>query len=271
MLSGLSNINVELTNRCNKTCWMCGRRKVEREHPDLALNYGDMAFELVEKIARQLPPGIVVQLHNNGEALLYPRLGEAARLFHGGVTNIVTNGKLLVAKADEIIDHLDTLAVSVFENDPEADEQFEILREFLRLKKERKPLVLLRINGQVDTRRYVELGLLMARRVLHASMGSYHYEKVAPTIPEIGICWDFLHHLAINKDGKVSICVRFDPMGLGVIGDANTQTLAAIWNSPKRQDWLKLHKEGHRDRIPLCSYCDFWGVPTGNPAGPNAV
>ena len=80
-LHGLGNVNVELTNRCNKKCWMCGRRKVECDYPELALQYGDMDFELVNKIASQLPPNIVVQLHNNGEALVYPRFGEAVKLF----------------------------------------------------------------------------------------------------------------------------------------------------------------------------------------------
>ena len=77
---GLANVNIELTNRCNKKCWMCGRRKVEKDYPELVLNYGDMDFELVARIADQLPPDIVVQLHNNGEGLLYPRFGEAASL-----------------------------------------------------------------------------------------------------------------------------------------------------------------------------------------------
>jgi radical SAM protein with 4Fe4S-binding SPASM domain len=94
-------------------------------------------------------------------------------------------------------------------------------------------------------------------------MGSFNYRKLNPTIPEIGICLDFLHHLAVNKDGKVSICVRFDPKGLGVIGDATYQSLDEIWNSPVRKEWLSRHKEGRRDEIPLCSYCHFWGVPTG--------
>ena len=80
-LYGLANVNVELTSRCNKNCWMCGRRKVERDYPELALKYGDMDFRLVRKIARQLPPNVVVQLHNNGEALLYPRFGDAVKLF----------------------------------------------------------------------------------------------------------------------------------------------------------------------------------------------
>jgi len=262
-LDGLCNVNVELTSRCNKACWMCGRRRIDRDYPELALQYGDMDFELVQRIAEQLPPGVVVQLHNNGESLLYPRFGDAVRLFSRQITNIVTNGKLLVEKADEIIDALDTMAISVIENDPEADDQLKIIREFLRIKGDRKPHTVLRLNGDVDAAKYRALGLTMVTRVLHSALGSFNYRKRSPTIPEIGICLDFLNHLAIDRYGKVSICVRFDPKGLGVIGDANAQTLAEIWTGPKRMEWLEQHCVGRRDRVPLCALCHFWGVPTG--------
>jgi hypothetical protein len=262
-LYGLSTINVELTNRCNKACWMCGRRKVERDYPQLALNYGDMEFSLVEKIARQLPPNVVVQLHNNGEPLLYPRLGEALTSFHKQITSFDTNGKLLLERADQIIGRLDTLAVSVIENDDEADSQYDIIREFIKIKGNRKPHTLLRLNGKVDSKRYESLGLLLAQRILHSPMGSFDYVKKSPTVPEIGICLDFLHHLAINREGKVSICVRFDPRGVGVIGDAGRQKLEEIWCGPQRMAWLESHKSGKRDKVPLCSHCDYWGVPTG--------
>lgn len=263
VFNGLANVNVELTNRCNKKCWMCGRRKVEKDYPELVLKYGDMDFQLVEKIASQLPPDIVVQLHNNGEGLLYPRFGDAVRLFHKQITNIVSNGKLLVEKADDIIDNLDTLAISFFEDDPEADEQYEILKEFLSIKGERRPFTNVRLNGDVDARRYDDLVALKIKRVLHSPMGSFNYKK-DPTIPEIGICLDFLNHMAINREGKVSICVRFDPKGVGIIGDANIEPLTEIWDSPKRMEWLALHKKGKRSAVPLCSYCQFWGVPTSS-------
>ncbi len=262
-LGGLANVNVELTSRCNKNCWMCGRRKVERDYPKLAMDYGDMEFALVEKIAAQLPPHVVVQLHNNGEALLYPRFGEALALFRNQITNIVTNGKLIVEKADEIIGRLDTMAISVIENDPEADEQYELIERFLSRKGDQKPYVVLRLNGNVDPARYERLGLRLVTRILHSAMGSFNYARRDPTIPEIGICLDFLHHLAINRKGQASICVRFDPKGLGVIGDANRQSLADIWNSPLRMEWMEHHKQGRREAVPLCSYCHFWGVPTG--------
>jgi radical SAM protein with 4Fe4S-binding SPASM domain len=240
---------------------MCGRRKVEKDHPELALNYGDMDFELVKHIASQLPPNIVVQLHNNGEGLLYPHFGKAARLFTNQIRNIVTNGKLLVEKSGEIIDNLDTLAVSVFENDPEADEQFEIFKEFLSIKGDRKPYTNVRVNGDVDYARYEQLGVLCIKRVLHSPMGSFNYKR-DPTIPEIAICLDFLNHMAINREGDVSICVRFDPKRKGVIGDAKKQSLHDIWNSEKRMHWMELHRQGKRSEVPLCSYCHFWGIPT---------
>ena len=89
--------------------------------------------------------------------------------------------------------------------------------------------------------------------------------KRSPTIPEKEVYLDLLHHLVINSKGDVSICVRFDPKRVGVIGDANKQLLEEIWNSSKRMKWLGYHKQGKRDKIPLCSYCHFWGVPTGKP------
>jgi len=262
-LPGLANVNVELTNRCNKNCWMCGRRKIEREYPELVMNYGDMEFSLVESIAEQLPSNITVQLHDNGEPCLYPRLGDAVRIFHRQTTCFDTNGKLLVEKADEIIDNLDTMAISVFENDSEADEQHEIIQKFIRIKGDRKPYTVLRLNGEVDAARYEKLELLLVRRILHSPMGSFNYQKRNPTIPEIGICLDFLYHLVVKRNGKVSPCVRFDPKGLNIIGDAYDQSLEKIWNGEKRMAWFEHHKRGRREKIPLCAVCHFWGVPTG--------
>jgi hypothetical protein len=69
--------------------------------------------------------------------------------------------------------------------------------------------------------------------------------------------------MAVNRLGEVSICVRFDPKRLGVIGDANSTALVDIGNSSKRKEWIKHHIEGKRNKISLCNYCDFWGVPTG--------
>ena len=152
-------------------------------------------------------------------------------------------------------------------------EQYEIIRRFLEIKGQQRPHTVLRLNGDVDSGRYEELGVTLVRRILHSPMGSFDYQRAEPTVPEIGICLDFLHHLAINREGKASICVRFDPEGVGMIGNVRSQSLAEIWNSAERMKWLEYHKKGQRDKVPLCSHCEFWGVPTGLNAAkkPDAV
>jgi MoaA/NifB/PqqE/SkfB family radical SAM enzyme len=262
-LSGLASVNIELTNRCNKECWMCGRRKIDRYYPEIALHYGDMDFELLRSIAKQMPKNIVVQFHNNGEGLLYPRFGEAVNLFKNQIKCLTSNGLLLTEKADEIIDNLDSITISVIQNEiPELKEKLiNIIKCFLQKKGKRKPYVVFRLLGNVDDREYRQLDGLIVRRTLHNPLGSFQYKRET-TKPEIGVCLDFLHHMSINRQGLVSICVRFDPTGLGVIGDATKETLSKIWNNPKRMEWLNFHLQGRRNMAPLCKTCEFWGIPT---------
>lgn len=260
--NGLYCVHLELTSRCNKHCWMCGRRKIDRDYPEIAVNYGDMNFELVKKIAAELPEGIVVQFHNNGEPLLYPKFGEAVKLFKDQIKCVDTNAKLIIEKADEIIGNLDTITISVIENDPEVDQQYELVKEFLKIKGERKPRMIYRCLGDVDIVRWQKLDGIIAYRVLHNPLGSFKYSK-RPIVPEIGICLEILNHMAIDRFGKISICVRFDPKRSGVIGDVTVDQLVDIWNSKRRKEWVKLHVEGKRESVPLCSSCEFWGVPIG--------
>lgn len=264
-LYGLFNLNIELSDRCNKNCSFCGRRKRERENPNIKLYYGDIEFSLLEKISKEVPPNIIVQFHNNGECSLYPKLKEAIQLFkgEGRITNFVTNGKLIIEKSDEIIDNLDTISISIIQGDPEWEEQYILIEKFLELKKDKKPFTTLRFVGKVDESRYGEFSLLKVRRVLHDPNGSINYKK-SPTIPEHGICEDFLHHLAINRFGQVSTCVRFDKDGELVLGNSKYYTLQELWSCEKRLEMKKLHVEGKRHLIPYCgNKCHFYGVPTG--------
>ena len=261
--NGLTTINLELTSLCNKNCWMCGRRKIDRDYPELSLKYGDMDLALVKAIAKQLPDGIVVQFHDNGEPLLYPQFGQAVSQFRRQIKCMDTNGKLIVEKADQIIGKLDTLTISTFQDDPERGGQYKLVKKFLSLKKDRKPNVIIRCLGEVDLAKYRKLGCIIATRILHSPLGSFHYKKRNPTVPEIGICLDLLNHMVIHHDGKVSICVRFDPKRLGVIGNACNTPLDKIWNGSLRRKWVRYHIRGQRKNVPLCSCCEFWGVPTG--------
>jgi len=258
-----ATINIELTNRCNKNCWMCGRRKQEQDPSLPKMSPAHMDYELLRKIAGEIPPGCTIQFHNNGEPLLYPRLKDALKLFPYNLRCLDTNGKLLVERSDCIIDNLHSVTVSTFQDDPEAVQQLEILREFLALKGDRPPFVVIRCLGDVSLRyAYQEIGCLIANRVLHSPMGSFNYSS-KPVVPETGMCLEMLNHPAINVFGEMSICVRFDPGRLGVIGDLKSQTFSEIWNGEKRARLVETHIRGFRACTPLCSTCEYWGIPRG--------
>jgi len=261
-LNGLANINIELTSFCNKDCWICGRRERDREFG--VQEYRDMPFGLLVRIAQQVPDGICVQLHNNGEPLLYRRFGDAVDLFKNQVTSIVTNGKCLVDKADEIIGKLDCLAVSVFQDDKESELQYEVLKRFLQMKGEEKPYVVARLIGNVNSKAYKQLGLRIVRRALHLPKGSLGYKR-DPVIPETGFCWDIFTRLAIDTHGDVSVCVRFDPNRELVLGNLKEKTLDEMWNGKKRLGMLEKHITGRRSELNYCgSMCEYWGVPTSS-------
>lgn len=241
---------------------MCGRRKLEREYPELT-NWGDMPKEMVYEISKQVPSGIVVQFHNNGEPTLYPDLGLALSYFSDNIRCFNTNAKLLMEKAYEIIGNLETLTISVVQDDSESDEQYSTVCDFIKRKGIRKPSLVFRLLGKVDhPERWYGLPGKVATRVLHDPEGSRNYEKRV-TIPEIGICLDLLTHLAINRYGEVSVCVRFDPKKEGVIGNLASKGLDEIWNGKVRKWYLDCHIEGNRNYLKLCSKCDYYGAPRG--------
>lgn len=262
--NGLGQVNVEMTSRCNKKCWMCGRREREKLYGDQ--NYGDIDFDLLSLIAEELPKGIMVALHNNGEPLMYPRLGAAIQLFENQTTYFVSNGLLLTRKANEIIDNLDILSISIIENEePEvATKQFDEITDFLFLKGDKRPFVTLRFVGKANVDRYKDFDVMKVYRTIHQPKGSVGYRKPA-TIPEHGVCQDLLNRLAIDRFGNVSVCVRFDPDGDLILGNIVDHPLEELWNGRKRMDMLEKHIAGKRKDVLFCgNKCEFYGVATSD-------
>ena len=266
-MNGLSGINIELTSRCNKSCWMCGRRKMEQEHPELC-DWGDMPLEILEIISKQIPKGVFIQFHNNGEPLLYPHLEEALELFSGHYTGLDTNGILLMENSDSFAHLLNTITISVIQDDPIGTEQLEIAGEFLQIKE--RPFVMFRLLGEIDEQRKTAINSMVKAwersdvcyRVLHAPGGSHSYDK--PVVkPEVGVCLEMLHKLAIDRFGNVYPCVRYDPDKINFLGNVKHMTLDFIWNASRRSGWIDSHMNGNRNEVPLCSKCHFYGIPRG--------
>lgn len=262
MLNGLHTINIELTSRCNKNCYFCGHQnpKVNK-----SLELGDMDILLFGKIISQLPEGITIQFHKDGEPLLYPYLDTVMDVCKERfITNIVTNGMLLMEQTGNIIGKLTSLTVSVYEGDKDNYQQYEIIKKFLSIKGPERPQVLIKLVGDMDSRLYEGLPYTrLIKRALHVPGGSRNYRKASPVIPEVGICWDALGHPSINWKGEMSICNRLFPDNEGYIGNLKEQSLDEIWNGDIRRHILKAHISGHRELIPACAKCEFWGIPVG--------
>ena len=134
-MNGLMGINLELSSKCNKSCFMCGRRKLEKQDiKPRRPRYGYIPFSLLEKISKEIPKGILIQFHNDGEPLMYPQLKEALALFSDNIRTLNTNGKLLLDKIDDIMGNLDSIVISVIQDDADWQEQYHILLNFIQLK-----------------------------------------------------------------------------------------------------------------------------------------
>lgn len=251
----MAYINIDLTNECNKKCWICHRTKSGEIGDPIFLD-----FNILEKLAEELPHGVIIYFHYYGEPLLYPMLKEAIELFENQITTIVTNGKLIIEKFDDIVPCLDSLCISVFEKDSEQDEQRILIKEFLERKKDQKPNTIIKLIGDVDLEKYKEFekrALITYRTLFQKRITG---ENPLPLMPEYGICSDFLHKPLVNANGDVSICCVYDPEKLGVLGNLHDNSLEELLKGEKRTDWLNSHMQGKREKVPLCSSCKFWGV-----------
>ena len=271
-MNGLKSINIELTSRCNKGdgtpgsgCFMCGRRKMEITHPELC-DWGDIEYSTLEKIHPQIPKGVFIQWHWNGDPLLYGRLEDVFRLFSGHYMGLDTNGKLLMERRSAL-KLLSSVTISIIPDDPEGNEQLKIAERFIQ--EENRPSVMFRLLGEIDATRQYLIRMWSekydkvnyCKRILHKPQGSFGYEKPV-TKPEHGICEEMLHKLAIDRYSNVNPCVRFDPEKKNILGNLNESSLESIWSSDKRKEWIKHHINFERHKVPLCGECDFYGCAT---------
>lgn len=262
MLTGLSQINLELSSRCDRKtlCFCCGHQD-RKTNPNL--KFGDMDFALLESIARQVPAGIIASFHRDGDSLIYGRLREALALFAHCPRSVVTHGETLGSRADEVIENCTTITVSVIPKDKDRELQLASVREFLRKKGERGPVLQLKFVGDIENPEpYLALGVPIIGRRLHSKKGNWSYQREDPPVPEIRVCLELISHPSINWRGQVFACQRLAPNDEGLIGDLNSQSLDAIWNGHVRAEMLRHHLAGRRDLAGgLCPDCKYWGIP----------
>lgn len=73
-------------------------------------------------------------------------------------------------------------------------------------------------------------------------------------VKEYVICPRIFYILTINANATASHCI-VDWNYSGLIGDAKTQSLVEIWNSPEYQKIRLMHLQKQRRSVPLCAGC----------------
>ncbi len=143
-----SKIQIEITNKCNLDCFMCPRK-------DFNLEYEDMDFATLKRIAEKIPAGSEITLTGWGEPLLYSRIHEAIRIFKRKkcLVELTTNATLLNQEMIEklVNDELDSISLSVdsFEELASQDPRHHshsiksVVQNLISSRQNKKPLVIL--------------------------------------------------------------------------------------------------------------------------------
>lgn len=272
---------VEPTARCNLRCTYCPNKELAKRQ-----NQGFMSFPLFQKIIDEAQDWVHdINVHHRGESLLHPRFIDMVNYAgaRGVFTKLHTNAtRLDRTMSDAILDSsLDLISFSFDGFEETAYERyrqpakFDVvlgnILEFLRMKErrgKRTPFTVVETIGFPDSegdfsrdKRHGFLerfeGLSVDRFVLkrpHNWGGSVsvgdHMSSYA-FVP----CTFLWHSLVVMWDGQVGPCPH-DYMGKIVLGDASSQDLASIFNSPALS---KLRKSMVRRQLPEglpCNQCD---------------
>ena len=271
---------LEPTNRCNYACGICPNRLYTEDEK------GFMPIELFERIINQIKDyAEVIQLYWVGEPLLHPEISKMIALCKRHTSAkimISTNGSLLSEDVilNLISNRLDKLIVSM--DAAESEEIYRMIRingDLLTLNGNVMALLnhaselditlqfILTNTNETEKEKFIKKwdkrGVKISIQCLYtwANQLSELRDESFYLSPMVGTtqtaCSDLWYKMPIHWNGKVSRCF-FDWSFNNTIGDANTQSIAEIWNSDK----LRQLRYQHYNKIfdCLCGQCDAWAV-----------
>ena len=168
--AGPAWLTLDVTHRCNCVCLGCScRSAMQRQHSFGNPTSGDLPFEIVEKLCRELPAWKcqLISLAGQGEPLLHPRIFELIASFQKAGVDVLlsTNGILLDdAVAERLCDSgLDRLHITFWAADHEEHTEWHpgLNPAFLELRMEAISHVVeaRRKRGRVKPRVFVHLPL----------------------------------------------------------------------------------------------------------------
>lgn len=276
-MNKLNHIELELTNYCNLSCWMCPRKKMNRD-------VGFMKVDLVRKLMNDFSKaGTIlssINLHLFGESILHPDLNEILSILRSHTPGIFmsfsTNASFLTLDSFKKIEHLlDNLFIAI---DGITEDTYRRHRgvELQTVLDNLSPVFDYRKKGNIVKPKFeirmIELGQSETEKedfinyfkelVLDSDVVSFK-----PIVSYAGSV-DELNHIrysqcpyllstktAIHWNGKVTTCC-FDANCVNYVGDINEANLVDIFNSEKYNQYRKAYENGTiKSLSTLCNTC----------------
>lgn len=251
-------VTLELTNRCNRNCRGCPRRK-------MTYPLGDMQLDLLEKIVAQLPSSTTIVPFFRGEAAFHPHFVEALKtLKRFSAVQMATNGDFLTAsKQNAILRTCSFISYSLHKPSLPAD--LPVVAQFLDEAQSRGistqvSILETEVSGDFK-QKLVERWLQHASRfriyVEHSSEGFGNVKPKYRRILEDKPCKMPFTDMVVYWDGKIALCC-YDWDNPAPLGDLTHQTVEEVWQGEKYRKVRELHQTGRRKQVSACKDCDYW-------------
>lgn len=262
-------VAVELTSCCNLSCAMCPLRSMRRP-------LESMPFGRLERVHRQLRGlGLSVYcLHEMGDPLLYPRLGDALALFPEAMLS--TNAMALRGDVARTVleSPIRRVRLCIDTVDPTAYPRLRTGGDFVRVAENIRAFLEAAKDGPVK----VEIQKMITKVTRDEKRGAFHrffglerypnasiVEKTCEgldTSEDTGLhgavagCFQGgpFNYLVILANGVVSHCC-FDYEGDQAIGHVDERPLAEILRSPKLDAIADAFRRKDFSALPRCAEC----------------
>lgn len=269
-------VGLELTSKCNLRCGMCPL-------PVLRRPYEDMEWALVEKAEREIHgAGLKLKwLHEMGEPLLYPRIGDAIRLFPEA--SLSTNGLLLTREVGQklldanlrririCVDSVNPAVYPQLRTGGDFEKLVELTRAFL-VQAQGQPIRIeiqrmrsrLTIDESVDDfKKLFELKKFKNARVIEKTCEALDVNEETDLHGKFYGCvqGSFFTWIVIFADGRVTHCC-YDAHGDQVMGDLKTQSLEEIINGERFAAMSRAFEARDLSGLPRCAECFRHGGET---------
>jgi organic radical activating enzyme len=230
---------IDVTNHCNKRCSFCPMkdRYYSKKWPLGFMDFG-LYKELIDECVENVPEGMQIELHKDGEPLLHPQIGQFIEYAkeRGCHVHFATNGILLGKKKEEIVGSgLDLLTVSAIDDIP-----VESIREFMDYKGDMDPVLQVKYfdkKPDVPADRFI-------KRPVHNWTDDLKRVSRKP-------CSKLLDSAAVTWDGFYQICCvdykRESAVKLTTIGE--------MFN---KENLSMYEKQCAGVFEPPCCHCNYW-------------